>query len=84
MIAQDKVFIYQKYAGDYSAWAKQANPLEKSIMDASDWPQISELLWKLSEVKAGIVQPVQINEVRKKMFDQVDSDPTRKLLFDIA
>ena len=84
MIAQDKVLVYQKYGGDYHAWVRQGNPVEKSIIEESDWPQIRELLWKLSEIKSGIVRPIQIDEVRKKMFDQVDCDPTRKLLYDIA
>ncbi len=84
MIAQDKVFVYQKYAGDYYAWARQGNPVEKSIMEESDWPQIKELLLDLSEIKSGLVQPIRVNEVKQKMFNQVDCDPTRKLLFDIA
>jgi hypothetical protein len=84
MIVQDKVFVYQKYDGDYDRWMIRGNLMEKSVIQDTDWLQIQELLMDLSTVKNGTAHPPEILEIKKKMDTLVDSDPTRKLLFDLA
>ena len=84
MISQDKVHVYKKYWGDVDKWARNGSPFEKSIMGDDDWYQIVEMLWGISMIKSGSAHPTLVDEVKKKMREQVENDEVRKLLFEIA
>lgn len=84
MITQDKVHIYQKFTGNSEKWLQSSDIFEKYGIDAGDWPMIKELLEELAVIKSGSLTQHQINELKRKMQEQVDCDPTLKLLFEIA
>ena len=53
-------------------------------MGDDDWYQIVEMLWGISMIKSGSAHPTLVDEVKKKMREQVENDEVRKLLFEIA